>query len=91
MAGDLVPRVAAQRLAELARHLRIVVVSGPRQAGKTTLLTQYQASQGGSYRTLDRADALGAAHDDPAAFVAYGAPPRLVRRTPDHRYQPGHP
>ncbi|HWE90036.1 MAG TPA: ATP-binding protein [Pseudonocardiaceae bacterium] len=74
----LVPRLAAERLAELAKYLRIVMVSGPRQSGKTTLLREYLATTDGSYRTLDRADTLRAAHDDPAAFVAYGDPPRVI-------------
>lgn len=73
-----VPRLAAGRLSELAAHLRIVMVSGPRQSGKTTLLTRYVADHGGNYRTLDRADTLRAARDDPAAFVAYGELPRGI-------------
>lgn len=76
--SGLVPRLAAGRLAELAAHLRIVMVNGPRQSGKSTLLTRYLADQGGSYRTLDRADTLRAARDDPAAFVAYGDVPRGI-------------
>ena len=74
----LIPRLAEQRLAELAKNLRIVMVSGPRQSGKTTLLREYLAAAGGSYRTLDRADTVQAARDDPAAFVAYGDPPRAI-------------
>ena len=75
---DLVPRLASQRLAELTKYLRVVMVSGPRQSGKTTLLREYLAAAGGNYRTLDRADTLRAARDDPAAFVAYGDPPRVI-------------
>ena len=54
------------------------MVSGPRQVGKTTLLRQYLATAGGTYRTLDRADTLRAARDDPAAFVTYGETPRAI-------------
>ncbi|PZF79612.1 ATP-binding protein [Jiangella anatolica] len=76
---ELVPRAAARRLHELADHLRVVMVSGPRQAGKTTLLRQYLADAGGgSFRTLDRADTLAAARDDPASFAAFGDPPRVI-------------
>jgi len=40
----LVPRLAAAGLAELVGSLRIVMVGGPRQVGKTTLLRQYLAA-----------------------------------------------
>jgi uncharacterized protein len=76
--AELVPRAAASRLAELVAHPRIVMVGGPRQSGKTTLMRQYQAKAGGSYRTPDQADTLRAALDDPAAFVTYGDPPRVI-------------
>lgn len=59
-------------------HLRVVMVNGPRQAGKTTLLRDYLDEHGGSYRTLDRTETLRAARDDPAAFVDYGAEPRGI-------------
>jgi hypothetical protein len=73
-----VPRLAERRLDELATNLRVVMLSGPRQSGKTTLLTRYVAAQQGTYRTLDTASTLRAASDDPAAFVAYGNPPRGI-------------
>jgi uncharacterized protein DUF4143 len=37
VSGDLIPRLAEQRLDQLMRGFRVVVVNGPRQAGKTTL------------------------------------------------------
>lgn len=80
--SGLVPRLAAERLAELAKYLRIVMVSGPRQSGKTTLLREYLAAAGGSYRTLDQTDMWQAARDDPAAFVAYGDTPRVIDEVP---------
>jgi uncharacterized protein len=48
---DLVPRLAQGLLDELASALRIVIVNGPRQSGKTTMLRQYQRAHGGSYRS----------------------------------------
>jgi predicted AAA+ superfamily ATPase len=71
-------RLAAGRLSELAAHLRIVMVNGPRQSGKTTLLMRHLSEAGGSYRTLDRADTLRAARDAPAAFAAFGDSPRII-------------
>jgi hypothetical protein len=54
------------------------MVGGPRQAGKTTLLRGWINQTAGSLRTLDNADTLRAAIDDPAAFVAYGPTPRGI-------------
>lgn len=73
-----ISRAAERRLAELAGGLRIVMVNGPRQSGKSTLLTHYLDRVGGSYRTLDTVDMLAAARDDPVAFARYGAPPRGI-------------
>jgi hypothetical protein len=75
---DLLPRLAQGRLDELASALRIVIVNGPRQSGKTTMLRQYQRTHGGSYRTLDNRQDQEAAIADPAAFAAEGQPPRLI-------------
>ena len=76
--ADLVPRLAQGLLDELASALRIVIVNGPRQSGKTTMLRQYQRAHGGSYRTLDNRQDQEAAAADPVAFAAEGEPPRLI-------------
>lgn len=47
---------------------RVVLVTGPRQAGKTTLARQF-AGPDRPYVTLDDAGALGAARADPVGFV----------------------
>lgn len=65
-------------LAELASALRIVIVNGPRQSGKTTLLRQYQQASGGSYRTLDSRQDQEAAIADPRSFAREGITPRLI-------------
>jgi uncharacterized protein len=75
---DLVPRLAQGLLDELAGALRIVIVNGPRQSGKTTMLRQYQRAHGGSYRTLDNRQDQEAALADPAAFAFDGESPRLI-------------
>ena len=76
--ADLFPRLAQGLLDELASVLRIVIVNGPRQSGKTTMLRQYQRVHGGSYRTLDNRQDQEAALADPVAFAAEGDPPRLI-------------
>jgi predicted AAA+ superfamily ATPase len=65
-------------LEELASALRVVIVNGPRQSGKTTLLRQYQQARGGTYRTLDDRQAQETAHADPITFARHGDPPRLI-------------
>jgi hypothetical protein len=50
----------------------------PPQSGKTTLLKQYQAAHGGTYRTLDNRQDAEAATEDPVSFAREGAPPRLI-------------
>jgi predicted AAA+ superfamily ATPase len=69
-------------LDELATSLRVVIVNGPRQSGKTTMLRQYQAAHGGSYRTLDNRQDQEAAIADPVAFANYGQRPRGIDPLP---------
>jgi predicted AAA+ superfamily ATPase len=76
--ADLVPRMAQDLLDALAGALRIVIVNGPRQSGKTTMLKQYQLAHGGSYRTLDNRQDQEAAIADPVAFAGEGERPRLI-------------
>jgi hypothetical protein len=65
-------------LAERVAAFRIVIVNGPRQGGKTTLLRQFLEERSGSFRSLDDASTLAVARDDPTGFARYGAPPRIV-------------
>ncbi len=74
----LVPRFALHRLDLLVGALRIVIVNGPRQAGKTTLLTMLQEQRGGSLRSLDNDQTLAAALADPREFARYGDRPIII-------------
>jgi hypothetical protein len=65
-------RDAERRLQELVAWLRVVIVNGPRQSGKTTLLRMFQERSGAAYVTLDDAFHMAQARDDPATFVARG-------------------
>lgn len=68
-APGIVPRAAATKLLEYASAFRVVVVNGPRQAGKTTLLRMYRARHGGELRTLDDDQVLRSALEDPITFA----------------------
>jgi uncharacterized protein len=65
----------AQRRAQISR---VVVVNGPRQAGKTVLLRMLNESAGGSWNTLDDAKVLLAARRDAGGFVRESPRPLFV-------------
>lgn len=61
-------------LEQAAREFPVVVLTGPRQSGKTTLL-QHVFAQGYAYVTLDLPDVRAAAVEDPRGFLElYPAP-----------------
>src|SRR5579872_3587173 len=62
------PRFALQRVEQALADTRVVLLAGPRQAGKTTL-AQALAGETRAYRTLDNATTLAAARADPTGFV----------------------
>ncbi|MCY3877556.1 MAG: ATP-binding protein [Rhodobacteraceae bacterium] len=62
------PRFAKTRIEEALSDTRVVLISGPRQSGKTTLATDI-ASEKTPFLTLDDATVLRSAIDDPVGFV----------------------
>ena len=64
----LFPRFSAGRVATALKDTPVVLVNGPRQCGKTTLVRELLAGKR-DYRTLDDATMLAGARDDPAGFV----------------------
>ncbi|MEV1244531.1 AAA family ATPase [Nonomuraea sp. NPDC049750] len=66
---DLLPRLAADSLKELLAELRIVIINGPRQSGKTTLLQSCRRFGEATFTTLDDPSELAIAKDDPRTFV----------------------
>ena len=77
VASALVKRQLRPMLEELLEDLR-VVVNGPRQAGKTTLLRQLHAQRGGTFHTLDQAEVFKLATEDPAGFIADAPRPMFI-------------
>lgn len=67
MARRYVPRAIEPRLREAARHFPALVLTGPRQTGKTTLLTHLFPKH--RLITFDNRTIQQAAKSDPASFV----------------------
>ena len=71
MAGakeKLFERFSAERVKTALRDTPVVMVNGPRQCGKTTLVRRFVADDR-TYITLDDDTQLEAAHGDPAGFM----------------------
>ncbi len=63
-----VARLIARVLARRARESPVVVLTGPRQSGKTTLVREVFKSR--PYVNLEAPDVRARAHDDPRGFLA---------------------
>lgn len=66
----LYPRFARRRLEEALSDTPVVLVHGPRQCGKTTLVRMVGDAGGYAYITFDDDVQLAAAQADPVGFVA---------------------
>lgn len=73
-----VERTLKIALLETARHFPVVLVTGPRQVGKTTLLEHCVAGQNVSYVSLDSISDRELALRDPALFLQRYPPPVLI-------------
>jgi len=69
---------ATERPVGLRQVLRVAVLNGPRQAGKTTLAKQLVAATGGSFVTLDDPATLQACLSDPRTFLTAYRKPLVV-------------
>ena len=66
----LYPRFVRRRLEEALEDTPVVLVHGPRQCGKTTLVRMVGDAAGYGYITFDDDVQLAAAQADPVGFVA---------------------
>nr|WP_260407976.1 ATP-binding protein [Planomonospora venezuelensis] len=69
----MLSRHVAGHAEEFLDAFRVLIVNGPRQSGKTTLLQQLNRERDGTYLTLDDGPLRSAARADPAAFIADGS------------------
>jgi hypothetical protein len=65
---QLIPRFAAGSISAALADTPVVMVTGPRQAGKTTLVRQF-VDQGRRYATLDDDTVLAGVRSDPVGFL----------------------
>ncbi|AYD04829.1 ATP-binding protein [Neorhizobium sp. NCHU2750] len=77
-------RKVTRKIAEALDDTRVVLITGPRQAGKTTLARQF-VSDDRPYLTLDDIGTLAAARNDPVGFVRgmKGAVIDEIQRAPE--------
>ena len=79
-----VPRLLTSQLQKAARGFPSVVLTGPRRAGKTTLLRR--AFPKATYRLLEDPEVVARVRSDPAAFLDDLRPPALldeIQNTPE--------
>lgn len=83
--SSALPRAVTEALVRAERALPVVIVTGARQTGKSTLVSDLQPDEGRLYLTLDDLDVLDQARRAPEDLV--GRAPRLVldevQRAPD--------
>jgi len=72
-----IDRYAQRRLEDALADTPVVLVHGPRQCGKTTLVQHLGKAQGYAYYSFDDEAVLAAASEDPVGFIA-GLPERVI-------------
>jgi predicted AAA+ superfamily ATPase len=75
---DLLPRNVTPEIRESLTGFRVVVVNGPRQSGKSTLLSLLADEVGGELLTLDDRTTLLSARTDPTGLVNDRERPLLI-------------
>lgn len=67
-----------QKVLDALEHFRIVMLNGPRQSGKTTLVRELASKLGMNYVTFDDTEILTLAKNDPKNFLIFYAKKALV-------------
>ncbi|MGV2432355.1 MAG UNVERIFIED_CONTAM: AAA family ATPase [Rickettsiaceae bacterium] len=73
----LIKRTLSTTLQEVSESFPVVLVTGPRQVGKTTLL-EYSKTQKMGYVTLDDFTQMEIAKNDPMLFLQQHQPPVII-------------
>ncbi|OGR04845.1 MAG: AAA family ATPase [Deltaproteobacteria bacterium RIFOXYD12_FULL_50_9] len=81
------PRKLEPIIVELLSDFRILYLTGPRQAGKTTLVKQIAKQLGMQYVTLDDQSVLAAVKNDPQGYIRSLGKKKLV--LDEFQYAPG--
>jgi uncharacterized protein len=71
MTSSFVPRRAASAVADALADTRVILVSGARQVGKSTLVRQIATGSAAEWRDLDLPQDRQSAREDPVGFVAF--------------------
>ena len=81
----LLPRHLTTEVVRLLRSFPVVVLTGARQTGKSTLIRELLPASMREYRTLDDIDVLERAERDPEALVASKQPMTIdeIQRSPN--------
>ncbi len=77
---EYISRHMESRVLELSRSCSAILLAGPRQAGKTTMLRRLAEKEnlGRRYVTLDDLAERDVAKNDPALFLQLHQPPVLI-------------
>lgn len=80
---DYIPRALEPVVRRYSQHFKAVLVTGPRQVGKTTMLKHLMQQEAGrgierTYVTMDNTALREAAKADPALFLQRYRPPMLI-------------
>lgn len=77
---NYIARHMEQRVLELSKSYSAILLTGPRQAGKTTMLRSLAEKEGigREYVSLDDLSVRDIAKNDPALFLQLHKPPVLI-------------
>ncbi len=71
------PRLAQQKVMRALKDSPVILLQGPRQCGKSTLVQMLGKEQGYDYLTFDDSNLLSAAQMDPMGFIT-DLPPKVI-------------
>lgn len=75
---NYIPRNLEAIVLQVTKEYPVVLVTGPRQVGKTTMLQKLMEGSGRGYVSLDDLNERGLARNDPELFLQLHKPPVLI-------------